>query len=263
MIWFLLIATALCMAVYLFGPLLGGKDGSTRAKLGLLALISIVGIASIYAWKGQPKLAGKHADSLKAQYYYSQGLLSQSVNAYESLIALYPHDSGLKAEYDEVILDLSRIPKEELKIIQTVAELKYRLNKERSDNIEEWRLLANSQMQLGNYDDALKSYEKLLILAPKDEAIETEYYKAQNFIEAQKRAQNMSSEEQQAMVNNMVSGMSARLRQNGGTPEEWARLIRARKVQGQNELLDEDLAFMKKQFEDQPEIIEQILGSSN
>ena len=260
MIWFLLIATALCVAIYLFAPLLGGKDGNDRVKIGTLILITLAGIASIYAWKGKPELAGKHADSLKAQYYYSQGLISQSVNAYEELKQLYPNDAGLKAEYDKVILELYQIPRDELKIIQTVAELKLRLNTENSTNTDEWRLLANSQMQLGDYDGALKSYEKLIALAPDNQSLEDEYLKAQNFIEARQNAQNMSPEEQEAMINTMVSGLAARLHENGGTAEEWRRLLKARQVQGQDELLVKDIEIMKKQFEDQPEMIQQILG---
>jgi len=189
-------------------------------------------------------------------------VLSQSVSAYEELIALYPNNAALKAEFDKVLLDLSKVPKQELKIIQTVAELKQRLYNEKSTNAKEWRLLANSQMQLGDYEGALISYNRMTTLDPENETYAEEYARAVNFIETQKQAQDLSPEDQQAMIDNMVAGLSARLRENGGTPEEWMRLIKSRQVRGEDNLLAEDIEIMKQQFEDRPDIIEQILGGN-
>lgn len=250
------------MAAFLFGPLFKGQNENTsRLAIGFITLSSLSAIFSLYALNGQPQLTdSKTVDSLKAQYYYSQGLLSQSVQAYEHLIALYPDDIGLKTEYDQIILELSRIPREELKIIQTVAELKHRLNDTNSSDAGEWRLLANSQMKLGDYDGAIKSFELALKLEPNNAALEDDYDRAVNFIAAQKQARDMSPEERQAMIENMVSGLSTRLKENGGTKEEWTRLITSRRQLGQNELLAQEIEIMKKQFEDRPELIEQILG---
>lgn len=253
MIWFLLISTVFVVMAFLFAPLL-----RTNKLTVPLAGLGMAAIAGLYMWKGQPELANK-PDSLKAQYYYSQGLISQSVAAYEELVALYPDNAALKAEFDKVLLDLSKISKEELQIIQTVAELKQRLYEEGSTNAKDWRLLANSQMKLGAYDDALLAYKRMIDLEPNNAAYADEFARAVNFIEAQQQAQEMSPEEQQAMINNMVSGLSARLRKNGGTAEEWRRLIKARQVRGEDALLAEELEIMKKQFEDRPDLIEQIL----
>ena len=70
----------------------------------------------------------------------------------------------------------------------------------------------------------------------------------------------MSPEDRQAMIENMVSGLSTRLKENGGTKDEWTRLITSRRQLGQNELLAQEIEIMKKQFEDRPALIEQILG---
>jgi cytochrome c-type biogenesis protein CcmH len=48
-------------------------------------------------------------------------------------------------------------------------------------------------------------------------------------------AEDMSPEDRQAMIEGMVAGLSERLATEGGTPEEWARLIRAYMVLGQPE----------------------------
>jgi cytochrome c-type biogenesis protein CcmH len=48
-------------------------------------------------------------------------------------------------------------------------------------------------------------------------------------------AQDMSPEDRQAMIENMVAGLSDRLATQGGTAEEWARLITALGVLGRTD----------------------------
>ncbi|BDW85286.1 c-type cytochrome biogenesis protein CcmI [Roseicyclus marinus] len=48
-------------------------------------------------------------------------------------------------------------------------------------------------------------------------------------------AENMSAEDRQAMIESMVEGLAARLASEGGTPEEWARLIGAQIVLGRTD----------------------------
>lgn len=48
-------------------------------------------------------------------------------------------------------------------------------------------------------------------------------------------AENMSPEDRQAMVESMVEGLAARLASEGGTPDEWARLIGAQIVLGRTD----------------------------
>lgn len=48
-------------------------------------------------------------------------------------------------------------------------------------------------------------------------------------------AQDMSPEDRQAMIENMVAGLASRLATEGGTPDEWARLIGAQIVLGRTE----------------------------
>lgn len=54
-------------------------------------------------------------------------------------------------------------------------------------------------------------------------------------LEDMEAAEDMSPEDRQAMVEGMVAALSDRLATEGGTPEEWARLIRAYIVMGQPE----------------------------
>ena len=52
-------------------------------------------------------------------------------------------------------------------------------------------------------------------------------------------AQDMGEDERQDMIRSMVSGLSERLATEGGTPAEWARLIRAYGVLGETGLANE------------------------
>jgi cytochrome c-type biogenesis protein CcmH len=48
-------------------------------------------------------------------------------------------------------------------------------------------------------------------------------------------AENMSPEDRQAMIESMVEGLAARLASEGGTPDDWARLIGAQIVLGRTD----------------------------
>ncbi len=53
-----------------------------------------------------------------------------------------------------------------------------------------------------------------------------------------RNAQSMSEEDRQQMIRGMVAGLSERLNTDGGTPAEWARLIRAYGVLGETSKAD-------------------------
>ena len=61
-------------------------------------------------------------------------------------------------------------------------------------------------------------------------------------------AQEMSTEDRQAMIENMVSGLAARLATDGGSPEEWARLINALGVLGRADDAAEIFAEAQEKF---------------
>ncbi|WP_199286073.1 c-type cytochrome biogenesis protein CcmI [Paracoccus suum] len=71
-------------------------------------------------------------------------------------------------------------------------------------------------------------------------------------------AEGMSDEERQQMIAGMVSQLEGRLAAQGGTPEEWARLIRALHVQGNDAHAAEIAAEARTQFAAVPEALAQI-----
>lgn len=81
--------------------------------------------------------------------------------------------------------------------------------------------------------------------------------------EQMQAAQEMTPQDRADMIIAMVEGLGARLEDNPNDPAGWARLIRARKVLGQDEKLQADIDRVKLIFEDNPETIELILKSGN
>ncbi len=221
MIWILLIVSALCAMVFLFGPLLKGDNtAASKPVLAGIAGLSMAAIIGIYSQFGRPDLTG-------------------------------PAEKPI-----------SQIDQQAPSGPELVTQLQTRLTQTGSKDPKGWRLLARSQMQVGQYEEALQTYETLGEITENDPAVTAEYEQAQKFVQRQAmmvEAQTMAPEDRQAMIKNMVDGLAERLHADGGPPEEWAKLIRARKVLKEDELLAADIERMKKAFEDQPDVIEQIL----
>lgn len=62
-------------------------------------------------------------------------------------------------------------------------------------------------------------------------------------------AQDMSPEDRREMIEGMVSGLASRLREDGGSVEEWSRLIRAYGVLGETASASDAWAEARKAFE--------------
>ena len=231
MIWILLIATALVAVVFLFGPLLKGDSASTsKPIMAGIAALSMAAIIGIYSQFGRPDLTGENLteSAVKPIAQNTEQAAPQTASGHE-----------------------------------LVTKLQTRLAETNSKDPDGWRLLARSQMQVGLLDEAMETYETLLEITDNDPAIQAEYEQAQKFVQRQAmavQAQSMTPEDRQAMIKNMVDGLAERLYTDGGPPEEWAKLIRARGVLKEDELLAADIERMKKAFEGQPDVIKQILG---
>ncbi|MEM9575103.1 MAG: c-type cytochrome biogenesis protein CcmI, partial [Pseudomonadota bacterium] len=70
--------------------------------------------------------------------------------------------------------------------------------------------------------------------------------------------QSMSAEDRQVMIEGMVSQLDARLTEQGGTVEEWLRLIRARVVLNQLEMAMNDLGRALETFSQEEDKLRQI-----
>ncbi|MGR3614658.1 MAG: c-type cytochrome biogenesis protein CcmI [Paracoccaceae bacterium] len=74
-------------------------------------------------------------------------------------------------------------------------------------------------------------------------------------------AQDMSAEDRQDMIRGMVDGLSDRLATEGGTPDEWARLITALGVLGDAERAQVIYDEAKGVFSSDPNALSLILGA--
>lgn len=75
-------------------------------------------------------------------------------------------------------------------------------------------------------------------------------------------AADMSAEDRQAMIGSMVEGLAARLGNQGGSPEEWARLIGALGTLGQTERARAIWAESRLVFADQPDALATIQAAA-
>lgn len=153
---------------------------------------------------------------------------------------------------------------------ELLGQLKSKLDGERKDDPNGWMLYARTLMSTGRFGEAFTAYEAALALTDNNPGIAEELERAREFaagnaaprgpsaadIEA---AANMSAEDRSAMVENMVAGLSARLREEPNDPAGWVRLIKARMVLGQKTDAAADIAFMQKSYANTPDTAAQIL----
>lgn len=71
-------------------------------------------------------------------------------------------------------------------------------------------------------------------------------------------AQDMNAEDRQAMIQGMVDGLSDRLATDGGSPDEWARLITALGVLGQTDRAAAIYQEAQQAFGDNPQALDLI-----
>ncbi|PHS40880.1 MAG: c-type cytochrome biogenesis protein CcmI [Robiginitomaculum sp.] len=165
---------------------------------------------------------------------------------------------------------------------QAVARLEQKLEQDGQDP-QGWILYARSLMNLRRFDEAVSAYEKTLELTDNNPNVMEEFESAKRFINQQagatplpvptpvpsgptsqqmQDAANMSPQDRQAMINNMVSGLAEKLKANPNDPDGWVRLLRARRVMGQEAEANADIALMRETFKQNPQTIERILSAS-
>ncbi len=76
--------------------------------------------------------------------------------------------------------------------------------------------------------------------------------------EAMRSAENMSREQRQAMIENMVAGLAKRLEADGNDLEGWLRLMRAYKVLGKADEAKQAAASARQNFENDASALERI-----
>ncbi len=108
--------------------------------------------------------------------------------------------------------------------------------------------IAGEAMQRGDFETAKVAWEALIELGQGDEPWLAD---ARAGLEAAVASLNGDIQlPDDTAVAAMVDGLAARLTQNGGTIEEWTRLVRSRLVQGQDELAQQAYDAARKAYPD-------------
>lgn len=135
---------------------------------------------------------------------------------------------------------------------------------ETPDDATGWYLYGRTLILADQYENGLAAYERSLELNDTPD-VRQEYEAAKRYtaqrqtngptVEDIEAAQNMSPEDRQNMILGMVASLEAKLEDQPQNPEGWVRLLRARKVLGQTEAAQKDIARLKEALPEQAEEI--------
>ena len=126
-----------------------------------------------------------------------------------------------------------------------------------------WTLYGRTLMLVGETEAGLRAYERALELTDTPE-IRKEYEAAKRFADqiqsgpdsdAIRDIQNLSEEDQAAAIEGMVESLRARLETEPNNPQGWTRLLRSRKVLGQEAEAKADMETLRQVLPDQADAI--------
>ena len=126
-----------------------------------------------------------------------------------------------------------------------------------------WTLYGRTLMLVGDTEAGLRAYERALDLnntpdiRKEYEAAKTFAAQTQNGPSAEDIAamQNLSEEDRTAAIQGMVDSLRARLETNPTDAQGWLRLLRSRKVLGQTQAGEADIAALRVAMPDQADAI--------
>lgn len=223
-------------------------DSPSYLVINSLFAFFVFGAIGLYAVLGRPELTAK-------------GALQAAPNASE-IQAAPPAPSNAQNQSLDSLL----------------AQLKTKLDGDRKNDPAGWILYARTLMNVGRFDEAFAAYETALPLTENDPQIVDEFKRARGFAadtgknsapargptaQDVEDAASLTPEDRKEMIENMVSGLAARLRESPDDPEGWIRLLRARKVLGQTTQAATDIAVINETYIDSPVIREKILSDTD
>lgn len=167
-----------------------------------------------------------------APVYIRMGRIDDAVKAYEAAVRYQPPDADRFANYGEALV----LAKDGLISAEAQAAFEQAVRLDR--NAAKARFyLARAAVQDGQIDKAKAAYEELLALAPADApwvgAVRQEL--AALGATQPEQAEGTAPQIGPEAIAGMVAGLANRLETQGGSAEEWARLIRSYAVLGQRD----------------------------
>jgi len=131
------------------------------------------------------------------------------------------------------------------------------------DSVEGWVLYGRTLMTLEDFAGAMTAYDTAIGLAPDNSSVSSERESAKAFIAQREAAMSMSVRERTEMIEGMVSGLAQRLADNPEDSEGWIRLLTSRRVLGQMEQGEKDVAAMRAHYQERPQEISRILNGAD
>jgi cytochrome c-type biogenesis protein CcmH/NrfG len=269
MIWFLGIALALVVGLYLSAPFLAKETAETktneveayrnelraieRSEEPEKAKKAILQARLLKAAKADAPMAG--ARSLALPILICAGLVGASAGIYGFIGS--PNFTPETRQPPPAVAETSA---------PDFASLLPRFEARLAENPEDamgWTLYGRTLMLSGDTASGLRAYEKALELTDTPD-IRREYEAALKFA-AQVQSgpsaddiaamQSLSPEDRTAAIESMVDGLRARLETDPNDPEGWARLLRSRQVLGQIEAGKVDIENLRKALPEQADAI--------
>jgi len=220
----------LALAIYgAYGsPQLPGQPLQARLQVDPQQLDVATALARIEAHLAQRPDDGRGWEVV-APVYVRSGRLADAVRAYQAAIRLLGESAGRLADYGEALILLNEgiVSAEARAVLERSLALDASVQKSRF-------YLARAAEQDGEVDRARGHYAEILSSSPPDApwlpAVRARLASLAGAGEAGQPAADM-----QDAIKGMVAGLAARLDGQGGSPEEWIRLVRSYKVLGEHE----------------------------
>jgi cytochrome c-type biogenesis protein CcmH/NrfG len=270
MIWFLGLSLALVVSLYLIAPFLARDvdisetDEITAYREELRALqsredgteaeIAILQARLLKAAKADAPRAGGRSAVLPVAV--SLLLVSSSLGLYAKLGS--PDFEPLTRQQPPEMTGASQGPDFSTLLPRFETQLA-----ENPEDVTGWYLYGRALMLSGQPTAGLRAYERALELSDTPE-IRKEYEAAKTYADQRQRGpsaddiaamQSLSEADRKDAIKGMVASLSARLREAPNDPAGWERLLRSRKVLGQDDLARDDLIELRKALPEQAEAI--------
>jgi cytochrome c-type biogenesis protein CcmH len=169
--------------------------------------------------------------SVLAPVYMRAGRFADAVAAYRKIIDLDGPTADREADLGEALMmaDDGTIGDESLKLFESAAQRD-------PENLRARYYIAGHLTETGDYEAAVPAWEALVGLAKAGSANPDWVKTAEAGLQAARIGLNGGVQRDAAQIGAMVEGLSSRLLSQGGSIEEWTRLVRSRLVLGQTDL---------------------------
>jgi len=234
----LLIVGALTFATYLTigNPALPSQPLATRESPVIEPRIDVADAIA----KVEAQLAANPDDargwSVLGPIYMQSGRFADAVHAFRRLAELLPPTADVETDLAEALMMANNgsAKGEPMRLLQSAAARD-------PQHIRSRFYLAGEATRVGDYQNALRQWQALLALGTGSEPWVETARRGVAAAEAGLKGAPLPAApivaepdtDQQQMIRGMVEGLSTRLESDGGSLEEWTRLVRSRLVLGE------------------------------